>query len=179
MTSPDDRAADQEILNWFTRPASSEDDHKREDEAIRQYLLRGRRQRQPLTALTRLLLPPTRRATGHEVAQARRNELGWVSIGFGVDRVGPWLRAGAFPHEYNLVADLVAEGIFAPRVSEQFEHPRTGERVTVLDVAREFFRTLGVNDFRSLSEALDDAGVERTKGQRPTARFGLDTEELA
>lgn len=63
-----------------------------------------------------------------------------------------WLRAGLEVEEYVLVADLVAEGLTPATVSNQFEHPRTGERVTVSDVARNWSR-----DFSSLNDALDDA----------------------
>ncbi len=70
------------------------------------------------------------------------------------------------PGEHELVAELVAEGITPERAGAQFRHARTGEMVTVLDVARDHFCGYG-----SLNDPLDEAGVPRVKGIRPSFLF--------
>lgn len=121
--------------------------------------------------IVRLFLPPTRRAKGRDWCDARRWRQEWTWAGFTrAEDIRPWLFAGAAPDEAGIVADLVSEGIVPARAGVQFEHPVTGERGTILDVAR---REYDRSDFYrlSLSDALDEAGVERKRKPKPSGRW--------
>jgi len=159
------RSADDALRAWLE--AGSDDPRDVCDERLKQYLLEGRRERRPIDPLTKSLLPPTRNATGQNIEDARRWAGGWAALGYRVDEVRRWLRAGAQPHDYELAADLESEGITPEQAGEQFQHPRTGELVTIFRVARDQVSFLRIYDnFRSLNDALDDAGIERTKPPR-------------
>jgi hypothetical protein len=166
MVRPEEQAENDALLAWLRSGSASRPDPG--EQKVKDYLLQGRREKRPLDELTRALLPPTRKATGHEIEQARRASVGWTSLGYGVEEVRPWLRAGVDPRDHELVAELVSEGITPDRAGKQFQHPRTGELLTILDVARSFYIRYRTGDFSSLSAALDDAGIERVKRPRPS-----------
>lgn len=170
MAAPEDRSEDEACLAWFTTPSEARLVEKDADAQLLRELKAGTRNRSD-ERLRRLLLPPTRKATYADHRQAERDVVGWQSIGFDADDVEPWLRAGAEPGDFDLVAELIGEGISPDRAGEQIEHLATGERVTVLDVARDFYRLYRTSEYRTLCEALDAAGVERVRGVRPSRLF--------
>jgi hypothetical protein len=161
VATPEEPAGQAAVLAWLRSPTEKQQAEHDALTGVRDYLTSDRQGPDP--EFLRLLLPPTRPATRDDYHRARHDLLGWQSLGYEIDDVRPWLRAGLEPNESGLAAELVAEGITPTRGMQQFEHPRTGERITVLDLARRFHI-----DFNSLNDALDDAGVERVKGVRPS-----------
>ncbi len=172
MATPEERAENEALLAWLRSGSAHGLDP--DEQRVKQYLLQGKNERQPLDDLTRTLLPPTRKATGRDIRQARGDAEGWRSLGYDAEDVRPWLRAGLEPADHDLAGDLVAEGITPQRAGEQFKHPRTGELVTIIDVARNRYRMTidRTYAFASLNDALDDAGIERVKQPRPSRLFG-------
>jgi len=168
LVTDQERAETKRLLHWL-REGSAQKQVEDEDTAgIRRYLLRGQRERRSLDDYTRALLPPTRKATGQEIRAAHDDAAGWRMLGFTLEQVRQWLRAGIEPHDYELVADLVEEGITPDRLDQQFTHPRTAERTTISEVALRFHRADHFGQLGGLCEALDDAGIERVRGQRPS-----------
>lgn len=170
MATPEEQAENEKLLAWLKAPSEQQQAEYDDLTEMRRHLGVGlpsrEAARRDFEAFARALLPPTRKASRDDWRHAERNVTGWYSIGYEPDDVRPWLRAGVDPSEYDVVAELVAEGITPERATVQFQHPRTGEQVTVLDVARRF-----LEDFSSISDALDDAGVERVKQPRPSYLF--------
>ncbi len=167
VAAPEERAGDEALLAWFKTPTEERQAENEADAKLLRQLGVVTRNRYS-ERLLKLLLPPTRKETRADYKQAERDLVGWQSIGFDADDVEPWLRAGAEPGDFNLVAELVAEGVGPGRAGKQFQHLRTGERVTILEVARDFYRFYRTSNYRTLCEALDDAGVERVRGVRPS-----------
>lgn len=60
------------------------------------------------------------------------------------------------PRRLRPAAYLSADGIEPEQLQECFRHLRLREDTTILDIAH----TLMLNRYRSLGDALDDAGVE-------------------
>ncbi len=170
VATPDEHAEHEACLAWFKTPSEERQVEKDADAELLRQLKAGAKNRSD-ERLRRLLLPPTRNPTRADHRQADRDLVGWQSIGFDADDVEPWLRAGAEPGDFDLVAELVGEGISPDRAGEQIEHLTTGERATVLDVARDFYRLYRTSEHRTLCEALDAAGVERVRGVRPSRLF--------
>jgi len=171
VATDQERAETKRLLHWLREGSAQKQVEDAVTAGIRRYLLRGQHERRPVDDYTRALLPPTRKATGHEIRAARDDATGWRMLGFTLEQVRQWLRAGIEPHDYELVADLVEEGITPDRLDQQFTHPRTAERTTILEVALRFRRTYHFGQLGSLCEALDDAGIERVRGQRPSRVF--------
>jgi hypothetical protein len=161
VATPEEQAGQAAVLAWLKSPTDTQLAERDALTGVRDYLTSDRKG--PDSEFLRTLLPPTRPATRDDYHRARHDLLGWQSLGYDIDDVRPWLLAGLEPGEPSLAAELVAEGITPTRAKQQFEHPRTGERITVLDIARRFHI-----DFDSLNDALDDAGVQRVKGMRPS-----------
>jgi len=122
------------------------------------------RVKKPLTRLERLLLPPSRPFTRQDVESAGAWAQSWEDYSFTYSEVESWLRCGLYPSESSLAASLVGEGITPDRLSEPVTHPDTGERLTVLDVARRMPEARAYNRDATLCDLLDQAGVERTRG---------------
>jgi hypothetical protein len=164
MATPEERAEFAAIEAWLKTPSEARQTEQDDLAGLRDYLRADRRGFDP--AFLRLLLPPTRRATAEDFRQAERDIVGWQGLGYGIEQARRWLESGTEPHEYWLVQELVAEGISPVRAAQQFEHPKTGERTTILDIARRFR-----DEFETLNDALDDAEIERVKGERPSNWF--------
>lgn len=175
MGTEQEKAEQAALLRWLKEGSPQKRAEDAETARIRRNVMgdAGSREfyQREFKRFVKALLPPTRKATPHDYRQAERNVTGWQSLGYDVPDVQSWLRAGVDPGEYMLVADLVEEGVTPEMASEQFTHPRTGERVTILDVAHTFYANYRHNAFHTLCEALDDAGVERVRGVRPSRLF--------
>jgi hypothetical protein len=109
-------------------------------------------------AIVQALLPTNREPEMEDRELALRNAPGWRSAWLGSDQVRAWMRAGAYPEEAALVVALLVEGITDARADELVTHPDTGERMTLLDLARREHRP---RQPRALQQALDDAEVRR------------------
>jgi hypothetical protein len=109
-------------------------------------------------AIVQALLPENREPVMADRELALRNAPGWRAAWLGSDQVRAWLRAGAHPEEAELVVALLVEGITEDRAGEVVTHPDTGERMTVLDLAR---REHQPRHPRLLQRALDDVQVCR------------------
>jgi hypothetical protein len=109
-------------------------------------------------AIVQALLPTNREPEMEDRELALRNAPGWRAAWLGSDQVRAWLRAGAHPEEAELVVALLVQGITDDRADEVVTHPDTGERMTVLDLARHEHRPFLP---RALQQALDDAQVSR------------------
>jgi len=170
VASEQEKAEQAALLRWLKESSAQKRAEDDEPAAMRRNLMgSGSHEfyQREFDKFAKELLPPTRKATAHDFRQAERNVTGWQSLGYDAPDVQPWLRAGIDPGEYQLVADLVAEGVTPEMLSQPFTHPRTGERVTILDVAHSFYANYRHSEFRTFCEALDDAGIERVRGVRP------------
>jgi len=174
VASEQEKAEQAALLRWLKEGSPQKRAEDAETAAMRRNLMgSGSREfyQREFAKFVKALLPPTHKAKAHDYRQAERNVTGWQSLGYDVPDVQPWLRAGIEPGEYDLVAELVAEGVTPEMLSQPFTHPRTGERVTILGVAHSFYGNYRHSEFRSLCEALDDAGVERVPDVRPSTLF--------
>lgn len=161
--------ADLTLLEWLKTVSPEKRALEEEATELREALGSGDAcEKRETATFVKALLPPTRPATAYDYQQARRWVAGWHSLGYCVSDVRPWLRAGVEPGDHEMVAELVAEGIRPQMLSRFFEHPRTGEHVTILRVAQSFFADFCDGAFTTLCQALDDAGVERVRGARPS-----------
>ena len=107
-------------------------------------------------AIVQALLPTNREPEMEDRELALLHAPSWRAAWLSSDQVRAWLRAGAHPDEADLVVALLLEGITVDRGDELVTHPDTGERMTLLDLARRDH-----HPFRqeALRLALDDAQV--------------------
>jgi len=127
--------------------------------------------REPLSELERLLLPTSRAFTKDDVQRAKNCAASWDEYGFEVHEVRTWLRSGLEPGDADMAASLIEEGITPSRLMEQFTHPSTGERTTILDVARGLPQVRAYDASKTLCNVLDDAGIERVRGAAVLPRW--------
>lgn len=154
-----DEAADARIRNWLISPTASNAGQRETDRAIADFLRDG-----DMTDYVNALLPPNRHATKDDWNQARSHATMWHSINLTAQQVRDWLRAGAQPWEHDLVGSLIEQGLSATSASHQREHMNTGERTTALEIGRVTARSFLGNQ---LSDALDEAGIERVPIEHP------------
>jgi hypothetical protein len=109
-------------------------------------------------AVVQALLPVNREVEPADRDLALTHAPQWRSARLSSGQVRAWLRAGAHPEEAGLVAALLMEGITPDRGADVVTHPDTGERMTVLELARLEHRPARP---QRLQDALDDAGVKR------------------
>lgn len=134
---------------------------------------RPRPKRAPFTDLERVFLPENRPFTGLDAQNARNFAAAWEEFDYTADAARGWLKAGLEPHESTLATLLEAEGIRPWMLREVIEHPDTGERLTILDVARRAPQTYVYDKDKTFCDVLDDAGVERPErtGRRRLSKF--------
>ena len=111
-------------------------------------------------AVVQALLPENREPDLEDRELALRDAPSWRSAGLSPDLVRAWLRAGAYADEAHLATALLAEGVTPDGATQLVTHADTGERLTVLDLARREHRALQP---LALEAALDGAGVERQR----------------
>lgn len=109
-------------------------------------------------AIVQALLPTNREPEAEDRELALANAPAWRTERLTPEMVRTWLRAGAHPDEAHLASALLREGITPDLADEVVTDPDTGERVTILDLARPLHRAFR---HRLLAELLDAAGVER------------------
>lgn len=169
---------DLRLLRWL----QTKNDHDRaeqdEVDAFRQALTAGTRRADaddeeitqmkkfmrgqlPPFDLIQALLPPTRPATRADRRAAEANAREWGDYRFTSGEIRAWLAAGVHPDEAALVRDLIEEGISPDGLQLVVTHPDTGERLSILDVARSSHLS-----HRNLCAALDDCKIERTRQPR-------------
>lgn len=115
----------------------------------------------PPSDLTRALLPPTRRATRQDHREAEANARAWHDYRFEAPEARAWLEAGIYPDEVGLVRDLIEEGISQADLNLIVTHPDTGERLTILEVARR-----SQLDHRDLCATFDACRIEQHRQPR-------------
>lgn len=154
-----------QLLQWLAAPTTDAEVQAQEDALVLNFLRQGREPQVP-SELVKMLLPIGRRAERSDWEQARMCAKRWSDLGMTMAEIRGWLTAGIDIDESGLVDDLVGEGVSPTQSAEVFEHPETGERTTIQEIARRHRE----DAYTSLSEALDRAGIERTRGFRPSRR---------
>lgn len=147
------------IRKWLVADTIGNVEQRESDEAVMEFL-RG----SDSTEYVKALLPSNRRPVKRDWDQARTNSVMWQSINLSPNQVKEWLHSGAQPWEHDLVGGLIQQGLSPTSASQQREHANTGERTTAIEIGRNTTH----NALRSdLSDALDDAGIERIPIEHP------------
>lgn len=147
------------ILALLKTGSGSPESTDAEGSALLEYLKAGTSAAPP-EDLVKALLPPTRRATGADWAEARREARHWQEVGIPASEVAAWLGSGVEPNEALLADELIEEGISPQRGTLVVEDPEMGELLTIVELVRRHH-----SPFRpaAVAEILDAAGVERQR----------------
>jgi hypothetical protein len=150
------------ILALLKTQSGSQESTDTEGSALLDYLKAGT-STSPPEDLVKALLPPTRRATGADWAEARHEARHWQEVGISVGEVAAWLKAGVEPDEALLADELIEEGISPQRATLVVEDPDMGDRLTIVELVRRHHSPLRPG---AVSEILDAALVERQRLNR-------------